>query len=227
MKLQPREGDPVVSGTPTGQAKLCSRSGIQNTGRHFRVEAEAIGVQAANGAVGPMSDRPFCITPDSAVEDIHELEARSGCHGNGCPVSVMDQIKGYAFPPFSLIGRYLTKVRQEQVLEIVLITPIWPTQTWFPVLVSMAVRRPIQVPVMQDLLTNHKGENHPLISQGSLNLAAWLVSGDLSRQKEFQKQHQSLFLHLGEVAQKGHTLFVGADGRDGAQRGVLKPFVPL
>ena len=40
----------------------------------------------------------------------------------------------------------------------------------------------------------------------------WLVSGDLSQQKEFQ--HQSLFLHLGEVAQKGHTLLVGADGRD-------------
>ena len=138
-----------------------------------------------------------------------------------------NQIKGYAFPPFSLIGRCLTKVRREQVPEIVLITPIWPTQTWLPVLVSMTVRRPIQIPVMQDLLTNHKGENHPLISQGSLNLAAWLVSGDLSQQKEFQKQHQSLFLHLGEVAQKAHTRLVGADGRDGAQRGVLKPFVPL
>ena len=100
VELEPREGDPVVSGTPTGQAKLCSRSGIQNTGRQFRVEAEAIGVQAANGAVGPMSDRPFCITPDSAVEDIHELEARSGCRGNGCPVSVMESDQGLCIPTF-------------------------------------------------------------------------------------------------------------------------------
>ena len=36
-----------------------------------------------------------------------------------------NQIKGYAFPPFSLIGRCLTKVRREQVPEIVLITPIY------------------------------------------------------------------------------------------------------
>ena len=34
----------------------------------------------------------------------------------------------------------------------------------------------------------------------------WLVSGDPFRQQEFQKQHPNLFLHLGEVVQKGHTM---------------------
>ena len=72
-----------------------------------------------------------------------------------------------------------------------------------------------------------QGRDSSLISQGSLNLAAWLVSGDLSRQKEFQKQHQSLFSHLGEVARRGHTHRAGGDGRNGVQSVNLKPFVPL
>ena len=54
--------------------------------------------------------------------------------------------------------------------------------------VSMSIRVPIQIPAAMNLLTNHRGEQHPLIRQGSLNLATWLVSGDPSRQQELQKQ---------------------------------------
>ena len=86
-------------------------------------------------------------------------------------------IRGYAFPPFSLIGRCLTKVRQERVSRLVLITPVWPTQPWFPVLRSMAIREPVIILPAQDLLVNHRGELHSLIVQGSLTLATWLVSG--------------------------------------------------
>ena len=39
-----------------------------------------------------------------------------------------DQMKGYAFPPFSLIGRCLDKVHREKVPEVVMIAPLWATQ---------------------------------------------------------------------------------------------------
>lgn len=138
-----------------------------------------------------------------------------------------NQVKGYAFPPFSLIGRCLSKVKREQVPELVLIAPIWPTQPWFPLLVSMSIRRPIQIPPMVDLLTNHRGEQHPLVEQGSLNLAAWLVSGDRSQQQVSQKMHQSSFLHLGARVQKMHTHHVGGDGSSGALSVDLKLSNPL
>ena len=37
-----------------------------------------------------------------------------------------------AFPPFSVIGKLIQKIRLEET-ELTLITPIWPTQHWFAV----------------------------------------------------------------------------------------------
>lgn len=61
-----------------------------------------------------------------------------------------------------------------------MIAPIWPTQPWFPLLVSMSIRRQIQIPADEP-------QQHPLIEQGSLNLSAWRslsaagVSEDISK----------------------------------------------
>ena len=128
-----------------------------------------------------------------------------------------NHIRGYAFPPFALIARCLSKIQQEQVQELVLITPVWPTQPWFPVLLSMTIRKPIEIPTSERLLSNHRGEIHPLIRQGSLNLAAWLVSGDPSKQRGFQRGHQSLYFRPGEAIQKKHTHHPGEDGSIGVR----------
>ena len=52
-------------------------------------------------------------------------------------------LKGYAFPPFCLIGRCLAKVRRYKA-KLVLITPIWQTQQWYP---GMSVREPNAEPI--------------------------------------------------------------------------------
>ena len=49
----------------------------------------------------------------------------------------------YAFPPFSLVGRCLAKVKQEEVQSLVLVAPIWSTQPWFPLLLAMASQPPM------------------------------------------------------------------------------------
>ena len=38
--------------------------------------------------------------------------------------------KLYAFPPFSLVGRFLQKVEEEAV-DVWAVLPMWPSQTWF------------------------------------------------------------------------------------------------
>ena len=43
--------------------------------------------------------------------------------------------KFYAFPPFSLLPKCLQKIRQDRAHGI-LIAPLWPTQTWFPLLLQ-------------------------------------------------------------------------------------------
>ena len=40
--------------------------------------------------------------------------------------------KPYCFPPFSQIGRTIAKIRQDKVSDVILIAPLWRTQSWYP-----------------------------------------------------------------------------------------------
>ena len=45
----------------------------------------------------------------------------------------------YAFPPFSMVWQTLSKIRRERVERALLVTPIWPTQSWFTTVKRMKV----------------------------------------------------------------------------------------
>lgn len=49
-----------------------------------------------------------------------------------------DKCIAYAFPPFVLLSRVLRKIEQQSDINIVLIAPEWPTQSWFSKLMMMA-----------------------------------------------------------------------------------------
>ena len=57
----------------------------------------------------------------------------------------------YAFPPFSVILRVLSKVKREGI-EGLVIVPDWPTQVWWPLLQSLLVRPPMLLPQVKNLL---------------------------------------------------------------------------
>ena len=85
-------------------------------------------------------------------------------------------MKGYCFPPFSLICRCLAKVRKDQG-TLVLIEPTWHAQALHPVLLEMSDRHPILLPSLRDLLLSPNHQPHPLVLEGHLKLAAWMVTG--------------------------------------------------
>ena len=91
-------------------------------------------------------------------------------------------LKGYAFRPFALIGLFLNKVQKEKA-TLLLITPSWQTQSWYPLVLQPKVR----IPKTQNLLLGPNSEKHPLIEQRNLQLQAWKVSGKDCMQKELQK----------------------------------------
>ena len=41
-------------------------------------------------------------------------------------------VRGYAFPPFALVGRCLRKLLDENVPHLVLVAPVWQSQPWYP-----------------------------------------------------------------------------------------------
>ena len=88
----------------------------------------------------------------------------------------------YMFPPFSLIGRVLTKLTRDAVATALIITPWWPTAHWYPVLLHLACSCPLLLPQWNKLLSHPQDRTllHPL--RDSMRLIAWHVSVlDLNR----------------------------------------------
>lgn len=113
----------------------------------------------------------------------------------------------YAFPPFSLLPRCLQKISQDRA-QGVLIAPLWPTQTWFPVLLQHLCDQPWILLSRPDLL-QHPSRSGPHPLHKNLHLMVCPVSGDPSAVTTFQRRLPTFSWHLGEKALKNsmpHTL---------------------
>lgn len=82
----------------------------------------------------------------------------------------------YAFPPFSLIYKVLSKIEQDKAQGI-LIVPDWKTQAWFPLFKRLCCGQIMKIKKSKfTLICPFSGRNHPLSS--SLNLLAARVAGN-------------------------------------------------
>ncbi len=118
---------------------------------------------------------------------------------------------GYAFPPIVLIPKCLRKAAKE-CDQLVLVTPLWPGQPWFPTLLSMLIHPPILLHPKPGILTSPQGTDHPLVQNKSLYLIASLISRDSLAQEEFQKKLPDSSSHLGERLHNLNTTVPGKSG---------------
>lgn len=92
----------------------------------------------------------------------------------------------YAFPPFSLINKFLKKVELEE-MEGILIAPTWSSQNYFPFLLDLIIDLPLVLPWRKKLLVNPISRTaHPLGKR--LRLAAFLLSTNPSKREDFLKK---------------------------------------
>jgi hypothetical protein len=86
-----------------------------------------------------------------------------------------DDLSAYAFPPFALVPSVVKKLEQSHSCRMVLITPHWPSRSWFATLQNLSEEAPWPLPMWPNLLKqptqNLFHENLPL-----LNLHAWFLS---------------------------------------------------
>lgn len=104
---------------------------------------------------------------------------------------------GYAFPPFSLIGRIIQKLEMEEA-EVCLVLPWWKTQSWFPKLGRLLIESPLLIPNRRQTLLHPLDPSrvHPLHKK--LNLVVCKLSGKVWKQKEFLRKQQILSWPPGE-----------------------------
>ena len=126
-------------------------------------------------------------------------------------------VKGFANPPWNLVQRVLTKA-QNQGAEVILVAPVWKSQPWYPLLLSLLVDWPRLLP-KQDMVT----KSVPIMPQ----LAVWSISGKDSMNKVFQAKLQtSSSIHGGQKQTSPMTHYSG-DGIAGVLNGVPIHFQDL
>ena len=92
----------------------------------------------------------------------------------------------YAFPPFSLIGRVLKKVKKDQT-NMIIVTPAWQSQLWYPILLKMTIKNSILLRDYPNVLLRPEKKIHPLIQNVSLKLVARLVSAKFTFKRDIRK----------------------------------------
>ena len=132
-------------------------------------------------------------------------------------------LNAYAFPPFVLIPRVLRKVQVEQA-SMLIITPAWQTQAWYPQMLQLCVQNPILIPKRRDLLLSPDQEVHPLLKNQTLQLVAWKISGNKCLQKVYQKKLSLLCQTLGGKVQSPITTRPGESLVAGVLKNKLIPF---
>ena len=129
-------------------------------------------------------------------------------------------LKGYANPPWGLIGRVLSQA-QEQLADLVLVAPVWKGQIWYPTLLGMLIDYPLLIPHIDNLMVQvHQGGGMDIAPQ----LAVWHISGDVMKQKHFHKRLQTSYCHPGGRNLPPHMIPCLENGQAGVWKGIQIPF---
>ena len=102
----------------------------------------------------------------------------------------------YLFPPFCRIKTCLRKIQQDQS-HCVLITPVWKSRPWYPVILSLLVRQPWLLPRRLDLLRlPGTRKTHPFVFKKSSGWMHGPFQGDSHKKGIFTEslRYPSLLL---------------------------------
>jgi len=91
--------------------------------------------------------------------------------------------RGFTNPPWCLIARSLSQIRQQRT-RLVVITPLWITQPWYPMILEM-LKTPSPSNSRPGNSANRSGCLH-----GVTKLVAWPISGNPLHHKEFLQKLQ-------------------------------------
>ena len=135
------------------------------------------------------------------------------------------QARGFANPPWCLISRCLNQIKQQQA-RVLLVTPLWPYQPWFPVILRMVEDYPRQLPQTKGIIQNPTNQEF-IMKQGVPILVAWPISGIPVHHEDFLRKLQSCSSHHGAPKPTAVTTHCFQNGLVGVSRGIEIPLLDL
>ncbi|CAC5393412.1 unnamed protein product [Mytilus coruscus] len=180
---------------PPRERKSYSRLALEKYKRLQRLESRSKYFSTSSRPNRSPRDRSVCCTTKLQTAKIVSWKPDPISYAIDAFLMPWTTIRGYAFPPFLMIGRCLSKARKDKATLLV-IAPAWQAQPWYPMLLEMLIQDPIKIQIFPNLLMSPQGEPHPLIQTGSLNFVAWKNTGDEVLQRDYQKQLQSCMKNM-------------------------------
>ncbi|KAK3881370.1 hypothetical protein Pcinc_014187 [Petrolisthes cinctipes] len=115
----------------------------------------------------------------------------------------------YAFPPFSIIGKMLKKIREDEA-SVISILPLWPTQSWFPLALKLLVESPVLLPREPLVLPQDPNFTHPQAPK--LRMTSMILSGNPLKTKDFRRMLPNFSLGLGDTVQNCNMGLISGSG---------------
>ena len=101
---------------------------------------------------GTIGDRPVCLLPDKATTKVLQLGVRSRGRDTDAFSQDWSKARGFANPPpWCLITHSLSQVKQQKA-KLVMVTPLWIMQPWYPTILGMLEDYPLLLPMSPDLV---------------------------------------------------------------------------
>ena len=151
--------------------------------------------QEINQKWGPLEVDPFASCLSTQLPRYFSWRPDPLAEAKDAFTQQWEKFRGYANPPWCLVGRVLLQVQHQQA-QVILVAPVWKGQPWYPILLEMLYDYPQQLPRTLSLFQWASNVNQIDLL---LQLAVWPVSGKNLDVEDFQRQLKSSFLHPGEA----------------------------
>ena len=216
-----REETPISSGTAYPRQNQCG-SGYRVPGETGSERLEDTTENHSTPYKG-LHDRSLCLPPHTPTKTVCQLETGSERGAQRRLHDGLVESEGICLPSVHLIPSVLQKAKKEHA-TLVLVAPLWATQPWWPLLIELIVDYPVYLgnnpKLLQDM--SSPGAMHPLFP--SLKLAVWRISGNVTKQWEFQKKLSNSSATTPRAQPPKHTMFPGLSEVAGVRRGKVIPY---
>ena len=155
----------------------------------------------------------FATSRNAKLQTFFSPFPESGALATDAMSQSWDGMFAYAYPPTGLVRDVLHKIQRSRC-EVLLVAPNWPTQPWFPLLLSLLIEMPRALPVSRGLL-RQPGTSIFHESPEVLRLHVWRLSSDLSKRLVFRDKCRTICPERIEPLQpermkpSGESSFVG------------------
>ena len=129
--------------------------------------------------------------------------------------------RGFANPPWCLIGRVLSQTQAQQA-QVILVAPVWKTQPWYPLLLQMLADFPRMIDQRYQVAV--WGHFQPTMNPP---LAVWPISGKSIEVTSFRRKLQHYYSSREDSKRTSHMTPCLTSGIAGVIDGIQIPFQAL